>query len=101
MLVIDCVTDNSQDDYTIWSLFLVYISAALPDFAYRDTNFLPSLEGIVELCTSCVVLLYKAVVEQQELLSLSHQKTFVAVNQLTPERCSIYSYVCATDTILS
>ena len=41
------LTDNSQDDYTIWSLFLVYVGAALPDFAYRDTNFLPSLEGTV------------------------------------------------------
>ena len=39
------IADNSQDDYTIWSLFLVYVGAALPDFAYRDTNFLPSLEG--------------------------------------------------------
>jgi len=38
-------TDNSQEDYTTWSLFLIYVGAALPDFAYKDTNFLPSLEG--------------------------------------------------------
>ncbi|XP_065902266.1 nck-associated protein 1 homolog [Dysidea avara] len=37
--------DNSQEDFTIWSLFLVYLGVALPDLAYRDTNFLPSLEG--------------------------------------------------------
>ena len=43
------LADNSQDDYTTWSLFLVYVGAALPDFAYRDTNFLPSLEGTAEM----------------------------------------------------
>jgi len=39
------IVDNSKEDYTIWSLFLVYLGVALPDLAYRDTNFLPSLEG--------------------------------------------------------
>ena len=50
------VADNSQEDYTTWSLFLIYVGAALPDFAYRDTNFLPSLEGIS--CSHIIIVNY-------------------------------------------
>ena len=37
---------NSQEN---WLLFLVYLGVALPDLAYRNTHFLPSVEGKTNL----------------------------------------------------
>jgi NCK-associated protein 1 len=38
--------DQGRDDYSLWSLFLVYVGVILPELAFRpDSVFLPSFEG--------------------------------------------------------
>ena len=42
-----CVTDKSREDYTIWSLYLVFVGVTLPrELAFKaDTTYLPFFEG--------------------------------------------------------
>ena len=41
-----CVCVQGRDDYSLWSLFLVYVGVILPELAFRpDSVFLPSFEG--------------------------------------------------------
>ena len=39
-------TDKSKEDYSVWSLYLVFLAVTLPDLAFKpDSTFLPSFEG--------------------------------------------------------
>ena len=39
-------SDKSKEDYTVWSLYLVFLGVTLPDLAFKpDSTFLPSFEG--------------------------------------------------------
>ena len=39
-------TDKSKEDYTLWSVYLVFIGVALPNFASNaDSTYLPFFEG--------------------------------------------------------
>ena len=39
-------SDKSKEDYTIWSLYLVFLGVTLPDLAFKpDSTFLPFFEG--------------------------------------------------------
>ena len=40
------ISDKSKEDYTIWSLYLVFLGVTLPDLAFKpDSTFLPFFEG--------------------------------------------------------
>ena len=37
---------QGRDDYSIWSLFLIFVGVTLPELAFKpDSTFLPSFEG--------------------------------------------------------
>jgi hypothetical protein len=40
------ISDKSKEDYTTWSLYLVFLGVTLPDLAFKpDSTFLPFFEG--------------------------------------------------------
>lgn len=40
------ISDKSKEDYTVWSLYLVFLGVTLPDLAFKpDSTFLPFFEG--------------------------------------------------------
>ena len=45
LLAISLCTQG-RDDYSIWSLFLIFVGVTLPELAFKpDSTFLPSFEG--------------------------------------------------------
>lgn len=45
-IIISLISDKSKEDYTIWSLYLVFLGVTLPDLAFKpDSTFLPFFEG--------------------------------------------------------
>lgn len=45
-IIISIISDKSKEDYTIWSLYLVFLGVTLPDLAFKpDSTFLPFFEG--------------------------------------------------------
>ena len=46
MVTYTSLSDKSKEDYTIWSLYLVFLGVTLPDLAFKpDSTFLPFFEG--------------------------------------------------------
>ena len=38
--------DKSKEDYTVWSLYMVFLGVTLPDLAFKpDSTYLPFFEG--------------------------------------------------------